>query len=102
MSDQSYLEMLSQHRRSSGSGATAHRLARRLGAMCLALLVHLPAVCHAQQLQLYAVATIAANDPKENVRRYFGDLNSVFFRLQKAAGTNATLYYSPAGVVNAF
>lgn len=77
-------------------------LARCLWTVSLALLFYLPAVCHAQQLQLYAVATIAANDSKENVRRYFGDLNSVFLRLQRAAGTDATLYFSPARVVNAF
>jgi Zn-dependent protease with chaperone function len=85
-----------------GSSNLVHRIARSLGAVCLVSLSYFPTVCHAQQLQLYAVATIAANDSKENVRRYFGDLNSVFSRLQKAAGTNATLYYSPAGVVNAF
>jgi Zn-dependent protease with chaperone function len=94
--------MLRQHYRLPGPSARAHHVARRLGVVCLALLVHLPAICQAQQLQLYAVATIAANDSKESVRRYFGDLNSVFFRLQRAAGTNATLYYSPASVVNAF
>jgi Zn-dependent protease with chaperone function len=85
------------------SSAMRARIARLLRMGGLLLLIQVPVVCNgSQQLQLYAVTTIAANAPNENVRRYFGDLDSVFGRLQRAAGTNATLYFSPAGVVNAF
>lgn len=72
--------------------------------MLLVVLIALPLSfpVQAQQVQLYRVSDIATKHSSESGRRYFGDLQATFQRLQAAAGTNATLYLSPPSVVNAF